>query len=89
MDLNSTPVPDREFVLEKLDDEVLLYYPAKKTTIYMNETASAIWGLCNGERTVGEIIDLIKSFYPEAGRQIEIDVESTLEMFRERGAISL
>lgn len=88
MDPKSTPFPDRDFALEELDNELLLYHPTKTTTVYMNETASIIWRLCDGERTVGEIVDLIKESYPEAGTDVEQDVESTLKMFQEHGAIS-
>lgn len=89
MDQNSIPVPDKEFIREELDNEILLYYPAKTSTIYLNETASIVWSLCDGERTVGEIVDLIKLSYPESGRQIEVDIESTLAGLREKGAICL
>ena len=89
MDQNSKPLPDTEFTLEELDNELLLYHPTKTTTVYMNETASIIWRLCDGERTVGDIIRLIEESYPEAGKGIGDDVESTLNVFIEHGAISL
>ncbi len=89
MDANSVPLPDKEFTLEELDNELLLYHPAKTTTVYMNQTASIIWRLCDGERTVNEIISLIKDSYPEAGSGVEQDVEATLKMFSDHGAISL
>ena len=36
MDVNSVPIPDKEFTLEELDNELLLYHPTKTTTVYMN-----------------------------------------------------
>ncbi len=89
MDANSVPLPDKEFTLEELDNELLLYHPAKTTTVYMNQTASIIWRLCDGERTVNEIISLIKDSYPEADSGVEKDVEATLQMFSDHGAITL
>ena len=89
MDTGSIPVPDGEFTLEELDNELLLYHPSKTTTVYMNETASIIWRLCDGQRTVADIVELIKESYPEAGDGVGDDVESTLRMFSEHGAISL
>ena len=88
MQPTSKPIPDKEFTLEELDNELLLYHPTKTTTVYMNETASIIWRLCDGERTVAEIIELVKDSYPEAGSSVESDIEATLERFREHGAIS-
>ena len=89
MDHNSKPLPVNEFTLEELDNELLLYHPTKTTTVYMNETASIIWRLCDGKRTVGDIIRLIEESYPEAAPGIEEDVESTLNLFIEHGAVSL
>jgi hypothetical protein len=85
----SIPIPDNEFTLEELDSELLLYHPTKTTAVYLNPTAAIIWRLCDGERTVGEITELIKDSYPEAGGGIEADVEAALETFIDNGAITL
>ena len=89
MDVNSIPVPDGEFTLEELDNELLLYHPTSTTTVYMNETASIIWRLCDGRRTVLEIIELIRASYPDTADSAQADVESTLRTFNENGAITL
>ena len=47
--------------LATLDDEAVLYHPARKTALALNATASSIWQLCDGERTLIEIIDLAKA----------------------------
>jgi pyrroloquinoline quinone biosynthesis protein D len=89
MDVNSVPIPDKEFSLEELDNELLLYHPTKTTTVYMNETASIIWRLCDGKRSIDEITELIKESYPEAGDRTRQDVEATLRTFNDHGAIKI
>ena len=89
MDVNSVPIPDNEFTLEELDNELLLYHPTKTTTVYMNETASIIWRLCDGKRSIDEITELIKESYPEAGDRTREDVEATLQTFNDHGAIEI
>ena len=89
MDVNSIPIPDKEFTLEELDNELLLYHPTKTTTVYMNETASIIWRLCDGKRSIVEITDLINDSYPEVGDRATEDVEATLQIFRDHGAITV
>jgi predicted DNA-binding protein (MmcQ/YjbR family) len=84
----SIPAPNPEYQLEELDNELLLYHPAKTKTLYMNETASLVWQLCDGARSVGEIIDLLRESYPEAEDSLPEDVRRTLEVFLEHGAIS-
>jgi hypothetical protein len=83
------PVPNLEFKLEELDDELLLYHPAKTKTVYMNSTASLVWQLCDGERSVGDIAGLLKDSFPEASDSVLQDVEITLKTFVEHGAIEL
>lgn len=86
---DDVPVPNKEFTLEQLDDELLLYHPTKTTTVYMNQTASIVWQLCDGKRTVGEITELLRESFPEAGDELTVDVEKTLDTFSQHGAIQL
>jgi hypothetical protein len=79
------PVPD--YRLEELDNELLLYHPAQTKTIYLNETASLVWQLCDGERSEQDIVDLLRESFPEAADTVESDVARTLDNFREHGAI--
>ena len=83
------PTPNTEYRLEKMDGELLLYHPAATTTVYLNETASLIWHLCDGQRSVGEIVASLQESFPEAGDGIASDVESALNSFVEHGAIRL
>ena len=78
-----------DYRLEQLDDELLLYHPNETKILYLNPTASLIWGLCNGERSVQEITSLLQDAYPEAGQEIASDVQATLEQFKENGCIEL
>lgn len=88
MPSNDVPVPSTEFSLEQLDNELLLYHPAKTLTVYMNETASLVWQLCDGKRTVSEIVRQLQGAYPEAAGDMQSDVEQALAIFSEHGAIT-
>jgi hypothetical protein len=81
------PVPNTEYRLEKLDDELLLYHPAATKTVFLNETACLIWQLCDGERSVGEIVELLRESVPELGTAIPSDVETALSSFAEHSVI--
>lgn len=83
------PIPNVEFQLEQLDNELLLYHPAKTSTFYLNETASIVWQLCDGKRCIREIVDLLRDSFPDAQTDIADDVRSTLEAFVEHGAIAV
>jgi len=82
-------IPKRkdDYRLEQLDDELLLYHPSDTKILYLNQSASLVWGLCDGEHSVVEIIRLLSEAYPEAVESIPGDVRATLEQFLENGCI--
>lgn len=86
-DENRIPRQKADFHLEQMDNELLLYHPGQTKTIYLNETASLIWQLCDGNRTVGEIAKLLKDAFPDGAESMEDDVDQTLHGFEEHGAI--
>jgi Coenzyme PQQ synthesis protein D (PqqD) len=74
------------YKLEALDDELLLYHPAQARAIYMNETATVIWGLCDG-RTVEEIAEVLAGAFPDAPGSLPEDIRATIEQLVEFGAV--
>ncbi len=73
--------------LEMLENELLLFSPEQTLVLYFNETASVVWELCDGQRTVEDIVLLLSEAYPEAREAIESDVLSTLEQLEHHGVI--
>ena len=55
--------------------------------MYCNPSASLIWRLCDGQRTVEEITSLLSQAFPEAADTIPAEAEATLRQFHEHGAI--
>lgn len=82
------PHPNDEFSLEEIDDELLLYHPAKTKAVYLNETAALVWQLCDSKRSVGEIVSLLEENYPESDT-IQSDVEATLKQLSDNGAVEI
>ena len=42
-------------------DELLVYQPERETVVSLNASGRAIWELCRGERTLGEIAEALAS----------------------------
>lgn len=76
-------------LLTHLDDETLLYHPEWMTGFALNESAFSIWQLCDGERTVAEIIALLQDAYPEAADAIPTQVEASLRALSSHGVVDL
>ena len=72
-----------------MEGEFLLYNHKKMTTIYLNESAVAVWRLCDGQRSVAAIVDFLKAAYPGAARQLEGDVCGTIQQFVDEDILTL
>ncbi len=64
-----------------------MLHPEKRAIIHINQTGALIWQLCNGFRSVDEIITLLSEAYPEARQEIAVDVPQTVELLAAQGAL--
>ena len=85
MDINKIFFLKNGYVLERLDGEITVYHPTLTTAVYLNETGALIWELCDGTRTIAEIIELLSEQYPESSDQIETDVKDLITQLIEQG----
>jgi hypothetical protein len=80
------PKPADDIEMEVVEGEVLLYHPQNTRAIYLNSAAAVIWGLCDGTRSVREMIHVIGESYPEANDLAE-QVMVTLNQLQENGVL--
>jgi len=73
--------------VEELDGDLLLLHPSNQIILHTNQTAALVWRLCDGERSVAEIVALLGDAYPEASADIAADVPALLLELAEQGAI--
>lgn len=81
------PVPADFVEAELVDNEVLLYHPRHTSAVYLNPTAALVWGLCDGNRTVADIIALLETSYPDAELSIADGVDAALAGLEKDGMI--
>ena len=77
------------YLLERIDGEATVYHPTLTTAVYLNDTGALIWELCDGDRTVSDIIETLGQHYPESRAQIETDVKELVRQLTERGIAEL
>src|SRR5262245_16977047 len=75
------------FFVEEMEGENLLYRLGGHKAIHLNDTATVIWKLCDGNRTVREIIDLLKNEYPGAETTVAADVWEAIATLVGEGAL--
>jgi len=76
-----------ECLLEDMDGEALLYNPHNATTLHLNGPSRIVWGLCNGEHSVAEMIEALQEAYPAQADQIEADVVAVIKELQENDVI--
>ena len=86
---NSIPTPRRGFIIKQMDSEILLYRHSLKKTIYLNESAAVVWQLCDGERIVQHIVDILADAYPDKRAQVAADVSGAIDSLCREGALRL
>jgi len=73
-DVNKVVVLEPDYFLERIGSEIAVYHPSLTTSLYLNETGALIWELCDGTRTVAEVIAVLSEQYPESRALIHDDV---------------
>jgi coenzyme PQQ biosynthesis protein PqqD len=87
--LSSVPIPRDGIEFAELEGESVLYDHEKMAMVYLNESASVVWRLCDGHRTVADIIDAIAQAFPDQANEVSLDVPETIEFFAQQGVLQL
>lgn len=85
MDLDKIVILKKDYLLERIEGEITVYHPTLTTAVYLNESGALIWELCDGKRTISDIVGLLSEQYPESRAQIETDVETLIAQLIENG----
>jgi len=88
--LSSKPRKQTDVKEEELDGEYLVYDSETETVHNLNPTASFIWSLADGTRSVSFFIEEIHSSDPDIAKdKVRKDVVECLDKLRESGLIEL
>ena len=78
----------RDSVLEgRVRDEMVLLSPGSKQAFSLNQSSRAIWELCDGNRTVGEISQTLQQRYARAEDDLSDDLTTALSKLKEVGML--
>ena len=73
--------------VRRTDDEAVLLGPDGKSIHLLNDTAAALWELCDGTTTTGEMVQAILDFFAVSEQQASADVDRTIATFDELGIV--
>ena len=81
------PRKNARFELVELAGEAVLYDTDRHDVVYLNPWAVLVWHLCDGERTVDDIIGLLVAAYPDSEQAVRLDVPALIADLRRHGAL--
>jgi pyrroloquinoline quinone biosynthesis protein D len=73
--------------MDRVTGEVVLLYP--DGVLLLNASASAVLKLCDGSRTLTEVIATLAARYETTAEAVSVDVTEFLERLRDRGLLHL
>lgn len=87
--MHNSPRPRRspDFDFQQIEEDVLLFQSGSTTGLWLNPTAALVWLLCDGQREVSEITDLLREQYPLEAQRVASDVHEAIDSLASRGAI--
>jgi len=88
-DQDSVPIPRKGFHMESMDGEAVIYRHIARKAIYLNESAAVVWQLCDGNRSIREIVDMLAEAYPGARDELSVDVMEAVERLEREGALRI
>ena len=72
-----------------LDDEAVLLPPAADHAFFLNPSALAIWELCDGTRSVQDMLRELQGRYDASESDLHLDLRTTIEQLKQGGLIDL
>lgn len=88
-ELDYIPRQRRGHHIEDVDGESVLYGRTSAKAFFLNDTASAVWHLCDGTRSVQGIIDVLADAYPDSASDIAADVAAAIDQLAMEGLLAV
>lgn len=82
------PVQRPDVIIQKAGEETMLYTIQSKAVHILNPTAKQIWDLCDGEHTVEDMEQTLRTIFdipPE--HNLASDIQEALESFYAKGLL--
>jgi hypothetical protein len=84
-----TASPSKGVELTEMEGEGILYSHEQTKMLYLNDSALVVWQLCDGHRTVAEIVDLLASEFADMQNEVRLEVPDLIENFVDEGVLEL
>jgi hypothetical protein len=80
--------PTASIVVSEIDSDVTAYDPSAERVAVLNHTASAVWRLCDGKKSIDEVVGLVALEFGVDAGSIRADVEKLVDQLTAEGFLS-
>ncbi|WP_165367922.1 PqqD family protein [Phytoactinopolyspora endophytica] len=84
---DSVPKPEPSVREMEIDGDITLFHTGTQTALVLNGTASDVWRLVDGERTVSEIAEMLDEVYDADAETVRAGVDTALAQLEEHGVL--
>jgi hypothetical protein len=84
---NNIPILSSELIWRAMEDGLVIVSPEEGKVRVLNESASTIWTLVDGNRTIGEIAIILSERFEVTTDQAFQDVDAFLETMVKEGLV--
>jgi hypothetical protein len=82
------PTRNPDIITRETGLETLLQVPGREQIYLLNITAGFIWKLCDGQHTMSEIEQAVRSYFLiNPGQDVMADIQQTLISFKQAGLL--
>jgi hypothetical protein len=89
VDWSCRPVRQPEYTLYRHDDRTAIRRQGGPIAAWCNDSTGLIWTLCDGSRTVEEILETLLEAYPEDAIAVARDLQDTLQLLKKKQMLYL
>ena len=86
---DTIPVREENVISRQVDEETVLVSPERGEVKVINQTGALIWKNCDGQTSVGQLVELVCSEYQVDREAAEKDLVEFLDALFMRGLITL
>jgi hypothetical protein len=80
--------PAADVTVEEIDGRLAVCVPSTENILYLNETATAVWRLCDGTRSDLDVATAVAATYGQEIDAVDAAVRDLLRDLRAAGALN-
>jgi phosphoenolpyruvate carboxylase len=89
VNISDKPQQNTDTAVRKIDDVFFVMHPDTSELHNLNEVATRVWELVDGQRTVADIVSVITAEYEVEPRVAEADILGFLDELQQKDLIKL